>query len=327
MTHHLRRGHRSDGHRGGGRVTSTTLTLDIQQQQVVTQRRSRNCRITIGVDVSGSMVSLINAVIRGIEKINSVLEDGDLVSIVDFAEEIRTIFPYLSPRKVDWTDLKDKLKGHVRQSDRGVCTALWDAIGHIIDTTPRDTKYRQYRPELVIFTDGHDNFSKKYNRQTIQDALGSPRIAHVHITIIDASEGGNHELKAICAPIEHCTFAQVEASQEAVQRAFVDVMTAISRRLTITVESNDPISSLIAPFNRLFQTEPFNTPSAGTPSLHGRPRGPVVQLDDLPAESPTARGPSPAVNQGNRGGRGRGRGRGQGRGRERGRGRGRNSTQ
>jgi hypothetical protein len=82
-------------HKEASRVT---LTLDVQQQQVV--QKLRDCRIIIGVDVSGSMEDLIKAVIRGIKNINSVLKDGDLVSIVYV---INSPFSYrYLPQRMNW---------------------------------------------------------------------------------------------------------------------------------------------------------------------------------------------------------------------------------
>jgi hypothetical protein len=46
-------------------------------------------------------------------------------------------------------------------------------------------------------------------------------------------------------------FLQVEASHEAVQRAFTDVVTAITRRLTTTIKSNNMPGTLSDVFSRL----------------------------------------------------------------------------
>ena len=195
---------------------------------------------------------------------------------------MQTIFQYLERPSVDWTSLKKRLKTDVAQSNRGTCTALWDAIGNILKTTPRDAKYRPYKPELIIFTVGEDNCSEEHNRNSIQEALKHPGIPHVHITIIDASDGGNAELKAICAPIQHCSFVQVEASHEAIQRAFMDVFRAITRRLTVTVESIDVTDALTTSFNQL-RIEPEMLSLAinggnrgGNRGGRGRRRGPPV---------------------------------------------------
>jgi hypothetical protein len=66
--------------RGSGGSSRATLTLELQQQQSVPTWRP--CRVIIGVDVSGSMEDLIDAVIRGITRINSVLNDQDLVCVM-----------------------------------------------------------------------------------------------------------------------------------------------------------------------------------------------------------------------------------------------------
>ncbi|RPA76959.1 hypothetical protein BJ508DRAFT_192736, partial [Ascobolus immersus RN42] len=202
-----------------------------------TVRKTRPCRITMAVDVSPSMTSLIDPVIQGIQKINQLLAEGDLISILDFAVDAKTIFPYLAPNKVDWSGLNKRLRNDIRSYGRGSGTALWDAIAYLITTVPRDFKYKEYKPELVIFTDGEDNRSRQYNHDSIQQLLKAPRLGHVHITIIDASRNGNSDLEAICSSIQHCTFTRVEASQEAVQRVFVDVVNQITQRLTLVIQT------------------------------------------------------------------------------------------
>ncbi|KFY28182.1 hypothetical protein V493_03060, partial [Pseudogymnoascus sp. VKM F-4281 (FW-2241)] len=235
-------GSRGQGSQRGG-SSHVSLTLETQEQSSI--QRLRACRIIIGVDVSGSMVKLINAVIQGISKINAILDDQDLVCVIDFAEEQRTVFPYLKRSKVNWDDLSNTLKTDLHSSNRGVLTALWDTIGYILDTTPRDKKYSEYKPEIIVFTDGHDNCSIKYTRETIEEAVRHPGIPHVHITIIDASKNGNSELRKICDDIDHCSYVPVKASGEAIERAFVEVVAAVTKRLTISVSApNDIIGAL-----------------------------------------------------------------------------------
>lgn len=70
---------RGQGSQRGG-SSHVSLTLETQEQSSI--QRLRACRIIIGVDVSGSMVKLINAVIQGISKINAILDDQDLVCVM-----------------------------------------------------------------------------------------------------------------------------------------------------------------------------------------------------------------------------------------------------
>jgi hypothetical protein len=177
--------------------------------------------------------------------------------------------------------LEKTLKDHLTEWERGEGTALWDAIGHIVQTTPHNKKYSNYKPELVIFTDGEDNSSTKFNLKNIKKLLKNPGIPHVHVTIIDASKHGNAPLKAICSPIDHCSYVPVEASHEAIQRAFIKVKTDITSRLSITIELNNDTDLITVSLNKL-KTGPLAVP--------------------------------PTINEGNsRGGRRRGRGRGRGR--------------
>lgn len=71
------RGSRRGGsrHRGNGRAD---LTFEVQGEESI--QFLRPCRAIIAVDVSGSMVHLIDGVINGISEIDSVLKDEDLVS-------------------------------------------------------------------------------------------------------------------------------------------------------------------------------------------------------------------------------------------------------
>ena len=67
------------GRRGESTFGEGKLILEFPQQRTVTTPRP--CRVILGIDVSSSMTNLINAVIGGIEDIDSVLNDGDLVSV------------------------------------------------------------------------------------------------------------------------------------------------------------------------------------------------------------------------------------------------------
>lgn len=109
-----------------------------------------------------------------------------------------------------------------------------------------------YKPEIVIFTDGHDNCSTKHSICSIQEAIRHPGISHLHITIIDASQGGNLQLRWICGETEHCSYVPVQASEEAVARAFVEVTAAVTKRLTISIDlSGDTMNTLASTFNQL----------------------------------------------------------------------------
>ncbi|KAL2758737.1 hypothetical protein ACRALDRAFT_1061855 [Sodiomyces alcalophilus JCM 7366] len=279
--------------RGGGFGHNLSLVVDVQEQQTV--QVLRPCRIIIGVDVSYSMEDLIDGVINGIGGINSALNDKDLVSVVDFAMYQKTIFPYLKRWKVNWDDLGDRLRSDLRNGSRGDGTALWDAIGYILETTPRNAKFKEYKPELIIFTDGEDNSSVKHSQSSIREALRNPGIAHVHITVIDAYPRSNYALREICGEAEHCSYVRVHASKKAIERAFVDVIAAVHRRLTVSVQgSSNSIDALTSSLNRL---------GIG-------PRMSLAAVDGGNTES---------GDEARSRGRGRGRGRGQGRGRGRGR--------
>lgn len=123
----------------------------------------------------------------------------------------------------------------------------------------------------------------------------------------------------------------VEASREAIQRAFVFVMAAITSRLKVTVESSDTTNTLVEQFGQLtLQPEALGSLLVGTSVLHegrvptrGGRRGAAVQLFstsadiddeavDIDAESASdARYSAEDGEDRGRRGRGRGRGRGQ----------------
>lgn len=72
------------GRDGGGRRRGgngrARLTLEYGEEEAV--QRSRFCRVIIAVDVSYSMVDLIDAVVGGILEINEALNSTDLVSVM-----------------------------------------------------------------------------------------------------------------------------------------------------------------------------------------------------------------------------------------------------
>ena len=68
--------------RGREGSSHTAMAFELKQQPSTPISRPRPCRIIVGVDVSGSMKRLINAVILGMKEINLVLENRDLVSVM-----------------------------------------------------------------------------------------------------------------------------------------------------------------------------------------------------------------------------------------------------
>lgn len=48
-----------------------------------------------------------------------------------------------------------------------MCTA----IGYTLSMTPRDNKYKHYKPGLVIFNDYHDSCSRKHSQNSIHRVL------------------------------------------------------------------------------------------------------------------------------------------------------------
>ncbi|KAK6341990.1 hypothetical protein TWF730_001471 [Orbilia blumenaviensis] len=285
-----------------GETSQAKLIIEMPQQQKVTSPRP--CRVTLGVDVSSSMTYLINAVIGGIEGVNSVLHDGDLVSVRSFAASVQTIFPYINREKVDWTRLRDNLQGLVAgRIERRDGTALWDAIVQIVQQTPRNKEFQSYKPEIVIFTDGQENSSRNNTFADVQACLEKPGIPHVHITIIDASYGGNPQLRDVCAQILHCSYVQVEASQEAIQRAFQSTVTNITTRLELSLGVSG--TSIIEEALRQVRISPGALPSIVIEETRGESsRGRVEDLQQGRSNSASrTRSKSRARNYGGRGSR------------------------
>ncbi|RVD86098.1 uncharacterized protein DFL_004392 [Arthrobotrys flagrans] len=237
----LARNWRQSEARGGSSLGEAKLTIEFPQQRKVTAPRF--CRVTLGVDVSSSMRRHIDTVIGGIEDINTVLNDEDLISVRSFAFAVQTIFPYKDREKVNWgrlgNDLRDLVTGRTPRQDG---TALWDAIVQIIQQTPRNKEFQCYKPEIIIFTDGEENRSQNNTFAEVQACLEKPGIAHVHITIIDASPRGNPQLKDVCDQIQHCSYMRVDACQEAIQRAFKTTVTEITARLEVPLRIHDTAS-------------------------------------------------------------------------------------
>jgi uncharacterized protein YegL len=139
-------------------------------------------KIVVVLDRSGSMSSIKNSTIEGFNKFldsqrELVKEDGTAAGECDIS-----LYQFDDRYEAVYENKDIKLAPKLNQETfvpRGG-TALLDAIGKTIDklgNTLRDLK-ESNRPEKVIFviyTDGEENSSKEYNRNTIFDMITHQR--------------------------------------------------------------------------------------------------------------------------------------------------------
>lgn len=127
--------------------------------------------IAVVLDKSGSMKPVAEATLTGL---NTFLDEqrklpGDVrFTLVQFGSDVRTIY--------DYVDLKTM--AHLTPEDYriGGWTAMNDAIGETIDSVGQKlaSMPESERPGKVVFviqTDGHENYSNRYNRSMIKERI------------------------------------------------------------------------------------------------------------------------------------------------------------
>jgi len=119
--------------------------------------------ITLIIDRSGSMSSIKNDVIGGINSFyaeQKKVEGEATVTFVQFDNVIETVF-----KNVDLKEVKDLTASTF--VPRGM-TALYDAIGMTISAVDSETK----NPQIIcILTDGEENGSKEYTKEHVKTLI------------------------------------------------------------------------------------------------------------------------------------------------------------
>lgn len=174
-------------------VSHRSIRPNVFSQQLdVTNTRTPTNRphliFSLAQNVSRSMSgSKIDASLQGLDRLyEEVFQPIDLLGVVTFADEVKVLH---RPMVVDKVDRLRDSRGI--RAEIGGGTALYDAIGQVIQGIINDRQDRKHRVlhkravyELVIITDSEDNASRRYSLDQIAALVAEPGIPHFHLTIL-----------------------------------------------------------------------------------------------------------------------------------------------
>lgn len=191
-------------------------------------------------DVSGSMSGgKMRESMKGLDVLHDqVFQPEDLLSVVTFASDVQLLHRPMVVRSLDRNRDKSAIQKNV-----GGCTALYDAIGLVIENIRNDRKDAKHQDlhrnavyELLVITDGEDTSSRRFNLSTISALVAEPGIPNFHLTILGVGMSGSEAApikQQLCAP-RHAKFLDVSdcnALNAAIQRVAEEVL----QRVTVTV--------------------------------------------------------------------------------------------
>lgn len=133
-------------------------------------------RLTTQVAIEGSehlkdkdMKIISDCVIKLLEN----HKHGDRFSVKVFAESVHTIFGLKPTQYINEKRLKKEIleMNKTLKEKIGTESYLFDAIGEIIDTFPRNAKYKESHKEFFIFTTGKNQIGKKYSLEDLKEKI------------------------------------------------------------------------------------------------------------------------------------------------------------
>jgi VWFA-related protein len=180
--------------------------------------------VTLVLDVSGSVSSLIDEFKNNVRQIAKLLRPADRVRLVAFATSIQEIFPFSAPNA--------KLPLDALQAGGG--TALDDALLFALAHAPEAPR----RHLVVVFTDGDDNASVITRQALVDAAVRSQGL--LHLVLSDAP--------IVVVPVSGLSVAFSRGGQA------MDALRAAAEATGGEVHVSDKSSRLVDGFRAVFET-------------------------------------------------------------------------
>lgn len=179
-------------------------------------------RILVAFDASGSMLSIRYDALDALnEFINDQKDSDSTLSLYLFNTTVRPILSNVHIKDVEpITPSTYRCMG---------CTALYDAVGRLVSDTPADSE----KTILVVITDGQDNTSVRWDKESLSQLLKSKE-ENEGWKVIYLSIGSESMTPADIfgdTPVVHF---EVDDSQNT-----PNAISAISRGLTAYIDSGD----------------------------------------------------------------------------------------
>lgn len=232
----------------GAQSTSRSSRTQTQTQTVTTQvtramhRPNESTRKKLVFqwvqDVSGSMSGKrIESSLEGFDHMfENVCQPTDLMGVVTFNHDLNTLHLPMSIKKLDASRDKASIRAAV-----GGRTRMYDALGSCmrgLKDMSRDERYAAVVEDavyqLLLITDGEDNSSTQFTRDTLTELVAHPGIPNFHLVVVAVcmSDQEKQALRGLCAPL-HATLLDVENISE-LQHTLREVGEVLLQRLVIT---------------------------------------------------------------------------------------------
>lgn len=197
--------------------TDLANEIDARLKKLSASQKAKE--VTFILDYSGSMAGKKNrASVKGVQDIfKNQVNDGDIVSLILFESQTKTIF---SPMKKEGNERAFLLELDRLKYPMGA-TAMFDAIGLAFsDFIARPTNNEQW---IIALTDGDDNSSYQYTPKQVTEM--ARRSVGVNLVIIGVGELKQRKLlESMCAASDRGKYIHVSSGvTDAINSAFEEV--------------------------------------------------------------------------------------------------------
>ena len=148
-------------------------------------KKDKTIPVDFVLDFSGSMQWQINEVKqKTIEQLRTMLKEDRSydVRLIFFSTRVQRVITALLTKE----SLNSLFIPKILKEQLGDMTALYDAIGESLSSHV-EVKDDDYTALVYIYTDGHENSSKKYNKYMIDEMI--KQVANNGVAVIFATEG------------------------------------------------------------------------------------------------------------------------------------------
>ena len=219
---------------------------------IQTESRKQICMHMV-IDKSGSMGTIeLQEVWKCFKKLTKkILSLNDYLQVSLFASSLSTVMGMKMKSDIDFKRLKSSIVSNDLSSKIGSGTSLYDAIGESLRIHPRNKIYKNHLNLLILLTDGLENGSTLFTKDSLLSSLSSHGINDFHFFLI--SVGDSSDSSSLCTS-KNCLFVQ--------SKNFKDLMKSfrfVKRRVYSLVRTVTTTTTTVAPksINIIFTSLPY----------------------------------------------------------------------
>ena len=170
-------------------------------------------------DVSGSMAGEESKqTLSAIASIFGIIEPKDGMGIIKFSSTAERVLPLTKKRSIAFPDcISTHLTSDGKRFECGGGTKLWDSVllgmNALMKRTQGGSHPKPSHPHLVVITDGEDNQSTEYNKDTIKEILQRP-----------GDYAKKHDMDGKTFANFHASLISVGSKQSTQSKAFAEIV-------------------------------------------------------------------------------------------------------